>query len=104
MDDRKKLLTRGKTKSDMEDLISSMQATDLGRPAEGARVETELAQQVTPSVTSGPIIKAAIFVPPSRGDEDMDGLSSTMANAKIGGKRKRKTRRRQRHRRRSHRR
>ena len=104
LDDRKKVLTKGKTKSDMEDLITGMQTTDLGRPVEGARMETEVAQRLTPSVTSGPIIKPAIFVPPSRGDEDMEGLTSAMGNAKMGGKRKRKTRRRQRHRRRSHRR
>lgn len=93
-----KSLLRSKTKSDMEDLIKGMQATDLGRPAEGARVEAAVAEErVAPA---GPILQPPIFTANAPRDEAMDGLASAMGSTRLGGKR-RKTRRHRRHRRRS---
>ena len=88
---------RAKTKADMEDLIKGMEATDLGRPAEGARVEAAVAEErVAPAA---PLLQPPIFVANQPKDEAMDGLADAMA--KLGGRRRRRTHRRRRHRRRS---
>jgi hypothetical protein len=100
---KNKFSEREKTKNDMEELVRGMQTTDLGRPAEGARVEAAAAEgRMAPT---GPVLQPATFVPRSAEDEGMEGLSSAMARTTMGGKRRRKnTRRRHKRRRRTSRR
>jgi hypothetical protein len=85
---------KAKIKSDMQDLVKSMQATDLGRPAESAMAETTMLMQT--SAPTGPIIQPATFVPSSV-DETMDSLSSAMRRTTMGGKYRRRRRHRRRH-------
>jgi len=82
---------KAKNKSDMQDLVKSMQATDLGRPAESAIAETTMLIQS--SAPRGPIIQPATFVPPSV-DGTMNSLSSAMRRTTLGGKRRRRRRHR----------
>ena len=94
---KNKASQRAKSKADMEGLIKSMQATDLGRPAEGARVEVAVAEER--AAPAGPLLQPPIFRANQPKDEAMDGLADAMS--KLGGKKRRKTHRRRRHRRRS---
>ena len=81
---------KAKTKADMRDLVKSMEAMDLGRPAESAIAETTMLIQS--SAPRGPSIQPATFVPPSV-DGTMDSLSSAMRRTTMGGKhRRRRTR------------
>ena len=85
---------KAKTKADIQDLVKSMQATDLGRPAQSAMAETTMLMQA--SAPTGPIIQPATFVPPAV-DDTMDSLSSALRRTTMGGKyRRRRTRRRSR--------